>query len=128
MLDDDSLVKDASFSTEFDVIDLEQDSEIREIRMEELEAFHAREESLVGADLDETVPVENQEMEHLANEDLEEIQIDDSEDLTLGGWKRRRCASSSYEATDELTLDEIGEEDNDSGVFWRRTSYRRISH
>ena len=117
MLDDDSLVKDASASTEFDVIDLEQDSEIREIEMEELEAFHTPEESLVGIDLDDTVPVENQEMEHLANEDLEEIQIDDSGDITLG-LETPQIASSSYESTDELTLDEIGEEEITTQEFF----------
>jgi hypothetical protein len=74
MLDDDSLVKDAAVSTEFDVIDLEEDSEIREIDMEELEAVHAAEDEVLGIDLDEdTVPVEDQAMELLANEDLEVV-------------------------------------------------------
>jgi DNA-binding response OmpR family regulator len=110
MLDDDSLVKDAAVSTGFDVIDLEEDSEIREIDMEELEAVHAAEDDVLGIDLDEdTVPVEDQEMELLANEDLEEIQLDDSEDLTLGA-ESESAVASSYEATEELTLDEIGEE------------------
>ncbi len=110
MLDDDSLVKDASDSAEFDVIDLEQDSEIREIEMEELEAIHASEDEILGVDLDEeTVPVEDQEMELLANEDLEEIQLDDSEDVTLD-VESRSAVAPSYESTEELTLDEVGEE------------------
>ncbi|MGO9566739.1 MAG: response regulator [Desulfomonilaceae bacterium] len=109
MLDDDSLVRDASVSGEFDVIDLEEDSEIREIDMEELEAIHASDEEILGVDLDETVPVEDQEMELLANEDLQEIQLDDSEDLTLG-VESESAVAPSYEATEELTLDEIGEE------------------
>ncbi len=110
MLDDDSLIKDAAASGEFDVIDLEEDSEIREIDMEELEAIHAADEEILGVDLDDdTVPVEDQEMELLANEDLEEIQLDDSDDLTLGA-EPQSAVAPSYEATEELTLDEVGEE------------------
>ncbi len=116
MLDDDSLIEDPSSSAEFDVIDLEQDSEIREIDMEELEAIHTPEESL-ATDLDDTVPVENQEMEQLANEDLDEIQIDDSGDITLG-LETPQVASSSYESTEELTLDEIGEEEITTQEFF----------
>ena len=118
MLDDDSLVKDAAVSTEFDVIDLEEDSEIREIDMEELEAVHAAEDEVLGIDLDEdTVPVEDQEMELLANEDLQEIQLDDSEDLTLG-VESESAVASSYESTEELTLDEIGEEEMTTQEFF----------
>jgi DNA-binding response OmpR family regulator len=118
MLDDDSLVKDAAVSTGFDVIDLEEDSEIREIDMEELEAVHAAEDEVLGIDLDEdTVPVEDQEMELLANEDLQEIQMDDSEDLTLG-VEPESAVASSYESTEELTLDEIGEEEMTTQEFF----------
>ena len=67
------------------------------------------EDEVLGIDLDEdTVPVEDQEMELLANEDLEEIQLDDSEDLTLS-VESESAVASSYESTEELTLDEIGE-------------------
>jgi len=118
MLDDDSLVKDAAVSTEFDVIDLEEDSEIREIDMEELEAVHAAEDEVLGIDLDEdTVPVEDQAMELLANEDLEEIKLDDSEDLTLG-VESESAVASSYESTEELTLDEVGEEEMTTQEFF----------
>jgi hypothetical protein len=48
-------------------------------------------------------------MELLANEDLQEIQLDDSEDLTLS-VESESAVASSYESTEELTLDEIGEE------------------
>jgi DNA-binding response OmpR family regulator len=118
MLDDDSLVKDAAVSTEFDVIDLEEDSEIREIDMEELEAVHAAEDEVLGIDLDEdTVPVEDQEMELLANEDLEEISLDDSDDLTLS-VEPESAVAPSYESTEELTLDEIGEEEITTQEFF----------
>jgi pilus assembly protein FimV len=117
MLDDDSLVKEASVSSEFDVIDLEQDSEIREIEMEELEGVHDEDEDITGIDQDETVPVEDQEMELLANEDLQEIQIDDTDDLTLG-LESATDSTAAYESTEELTLDEIGEEEITTQEFF----------
>ncbi|MBI4961723.1 MAG: response regulator [Desulfomonile tiedjei] len=125
-LDDDSLVKDTSASTgtttEVDVIDLEEDTELREIEIEELEPVHADEEAGLGLDLDEstdTMPVEDLEMEQLANEDLEdvtvgEVTLEEGPDLVLDVEPRLEAA----EGEDELTLEETGPEEITTQEFF----------
>ena len=51
-------------------MELEEDSAIREMELEELEAIDSEDEQSLGLDLEETVPVASIDMEEIANEDL----------------------------------------------------------
>lgn len=116
-LDDDSLVKDTSAdmrTTEVDVIDLEEDTELREIELEELEPVQVDEEANLSLDLEETVPVEGLEMEQLANEDLEEVTLEESPELALD----LESPLESGAGYDELTLEETGPEEITTQEFF----------
>ena len=125
-LTDDSLVKEPIGDSQFeelDVIDLEEDSEIREIEMEELEAVESEEEESLGLDLEETVPVENLEMEQLANEDLSQmIDLDYTEEASveLGPDDLEPSAELVLEGPvgDELTLDDVPQEELTTQEFF----------
>jgi DNA-binding response OmpR family regulator len=118
-LDDESLVKDTASDTPttgIEVIDLEEDAELREIDLEELEPVQEGQETGVGLDLDETVPVEGLEMEQLAKEDLTEGAFGDEEvSLEL---ESPLDVASGYEAPEELTLEEVGEEEITTQEFF----------
>jgi DNA-binding response OmpR family regulator len=118
-LDDESLVKDTvsdTPTTGIEVIDLEEDAELREIDLEELEPVQEGQETGVGLDLDETVPVEGMDMEQLANEDLGESILDEEEvSLEL---ESPLDAASGYESPEELTLEEVSEEEITTQEFF----------
>ena len=80
MVDDDSLVQDRfsdGASGELDVIDLEEDQEIGDIDREELLGVDfTEEEETTGPSIDgTTVPVESGEMELMAQEDLQSLEL-----------------------------------------------------
>jgi DNA-binding response OmpR family regulator len=120
LIDEDSVVKEGAAeveTTDADVIDLEEDTELREIEIEELEPVHAGEEAKLDLDLEEaeTEPVESLEMEQMAKEDLEEVTLEESpEDLSLD----LDSPLESDEGYDELTLEETGPEEITTQEFF----------
>ncbi|MBI5570868.1 MAG: response regulator [Desulfomonile tiedjei] len=128
MIEEDSVGTDASMdaTTEpgMDVIDLEDDTEIRDIEMEELEAVRTGEEEGFAFD-DETVPVETEEMDQIAKENLGEIDLDLAEEspieapldadhpsLELGPMYGEETPS------EELTLEEAEEDEFSTQEFF----------
>ncbi|HMK36471.1 MAG TPA: response regulator [Desulfomonilaceae bacterium] len=105
-------------TSEIDIIDLEDDTEIRDMDIEELESVQLRSDS-VGFDLEDTVPVEAEEMEQLAGEDLTEIDLEEteSEDVPPLEIESPIEAATPYES-DELQLDEVGEEEITTQEFF----------
>jgi len=88
MVDDDSLVQDRfsdGASGELDVIDLEKDQEIRDIDREEmLGVDFTEEEETTGPSIDgTTVPVESGEMEQMAQEDLQSLELEEIEESSI---------------------------------------------
>jgi CheY-like chemotaxis protein len=118
MVQDDSLVQETlsdSQLTGVEVIDLEEDQEIADIEMEQLEAIDVEPLREAGQDMDATtVPMASLEMEQLAQEDLEEITLDDTEETALTTDR----AVSTYETADELSLEEITEEEMSTEEFF----------
>lgn len=118
-LDDESLVKDGATETPttgIEVIDLEEDAELREIDLEELEPVQAGQDTGIGLDLDETIPVEGLEMEQLAQEDLREGAFEE-EDISLA-LESPLETGSGYEAPEELSLEEVAEEEITTQEFF----------
>ena len=122
-LDDESLVRESDLSTtvsEVEVIDLEEDTEIREIEMEELEAVQAGEVAFPGLDEDETEPAESLAIEEAAEEEeFEEISLDETEqaDMMLEspldaavGDQYEEEFSLEAGAAEEFPLEKAGEE------------------
>ncbi len=120
LLDDDSVVKESEAeagTTDVDVIDLEEDTELREIEIEELEPVHAGEEAKLDLDLEgiDTEPVESLEMEQMAKEDLEEMTLEESPELALELESSTEEPATGY---DELTLEETGPEEITTQEFF----------
>ncbi|HTY24607.1 MAG TPA: response regulator [Desulfomonilaceae bacterium] len=123
LLQDDSLIKGAvaeSDLDEVDIIDLEEDTAIRDMEMEELEAIQTEDEQSVGLDLEETVPVESLDMEQIANEDLSGmIDLDYEEDTSLDvGVEGEPSLAMAEAPSEELTLEEVPYEEITTQEFF----------
>ena len=117
LLDDDSLIREPS--EEVDVIDLEDDTEIRDMDMEELDSIQASSVESIGIDLDETVPVESLDSE-LGQEDLGELDLDEAEDEGEEDELELEApleTAQQYDS-DELTLEEMSEEEISTQEFF----------
>jgi DNA-binding response OmpR family regulator/tetratricopeptide (TPR) repeat protein len=108
-LDLDSSLLSKQPTSEVDIIDLEDDTEIRDMDLEELESVQLSTDS-VGFDLEDTVPVEDEEMEQLAGEDLGEIDLEDTDEVPALEIESPIEAATAYEG-DELSLEEVGDEE-----------------
>ncbi len=124
LLHDDSLVKGALSETELDqidIIDLEEDSAIKEMEAEELEAIDAEDEQSLGLDLEETVPVASIDMEEIANEDLSgmiDLEYEEETSLDIDLESGQASAGARNEAPEELTLEEVPYEDITTQEFF----------
>jgi len=118
LLEADSVVKDGvtgTSTTGVEVIDLEEDAELKEIDLEELEPVQEEMGPDLGLDLDASFPLE-EEMELTAVEPLEGG-IADDEDVSLD-LELPLDLTSGYDAHEELTLEEGDEEELTTQEFF----------
>jgi CheY-like chemotaxis protein len=124
MVDDDSLVRNEfteDASGELDVIDLEEDEEIGDIDREELLGIDfTEEEETTGPSLDgTTVPVESGEMQQLAQEDLESLELEEIEESAIAAddpGPSEELAADMEEG--ELTLEDLPAEEMTTEEFF----------
>lgn len=120
-LDDDSLGADAAadLPLDGDIIDLEDDTEIRSVEFEQLEEIQPEDSGRRAFDLDETEPIEKDEMEQMAQDDLGSIDLDETEETSLD-LETPLDITGPYEEEDygELSLDEVEEEEMTTQEFF----------
>jgi DNA-binding response OmpR family regulator len=124
MVDDDSLVQDRfsdGASGELDVIDLEEDQEIGDIDREELLGVDfTEEEETTGPSIDgTTVPVESREMEQMAQEDLQSLELEEIEESSVMDDESGPSEELAIDMDDgELTLEDIPAEEMTTEEFF----------
>jgi len=106
---------------QIDIIDLEEDTAIKEMEAEELEAIDTEDEPSLGLDLEETVPVASIDMEEIANEDLSgmiDLEYEEESSLEIDLESGQASAGAKGQAPEELTLEEVPYEDITTQEFF----------